>query len=430
MNKQYIKIVLALLSVTGYMQNIAFASEYDSSANSSNEECKQQLASAPEEVKEELVSTPEEVKEELASILEEVKEQLSSTTEEVKEELVSTPEEAKEELASILEEVKEQLSSTTEDVKEELASTPEEVKEQVSSTPEDVKEQVSSTPQKTKQVSFRSKTVKQQLSPTPNTVKQQRHFIPITFKEKEKFNPAVYNHQLSLKINEGKHAEHVMTDALNAAKEHVKSTKDYKLYSKKYKGESLHFKSVNNAEIGMLEFTIPNADNYNDIVKMLWDPNGEKKFNRVFVEGSFSRVYNTQLAIIQQRYQGLVWDRYYNAVARKYQLSEDETAIVLTSSDMDDNNYDNTKYVNPIVKSANTFNPIIESDDHRDRVSTKMQVNLVAFFIKKEANGVKITHLCSMNYDFSSGNKQQRLRELIASKMFSAVNLRDIVNKA
>lgn len=64
---------------------------------------------------------------------------------------------------------------------------------------------------------------------------------------------------------------------------------------------------------------------------------------------------------------------------------------------MDDNNYDNTKYVNPIVKSANTFNPIIESDDHRDRVSTKMQVNLVAFFIKKEANGVKITHLCSVS---------------------------------
>ncbi|SCL89487.1 hypothetical protein PCHDK_000516900 [Plasmodium chabaudi adami] len=35
-----------------------------------------------------------------------------------------------------------------------------------------------------------------------------------------------------------------------------------------------------------------------------------------------------------------------------------------------------------------------------------------------------------MNYDFSTGNKEQRLRELIASKMFSAVNLRDIVNKA
>ncbi|SCL89872.1 hypothetical protein PCHDS_000530000, partial [Plasmodium chabaudi adami] len=187
---------------------------------------------------------------------------------------------------------------------------------------------------------------------------------------------------------------------------------------------------VNNAEIGMLEFTIPNPDNYDDIVKMLWDPNGEKNFNRVFVKGSFSRVYNKQLAIIQQRYLGLVWDRYYNAVASKYQLSEDETAIVLTSSDMDDNNYDDTKYVNPIVKSANTFNPIIESDDHRDRLSTKMQVNLVAFFIKKEANGVKITHLCSMNYDFSSGDKQQRLRDLTASKMFSAVNLRDIVNKA
>ncbi|SCL92976.1 hypothetical protein PCHCB_000546700 [Plasmodium chabaudi chabaudi] len=160
---------------------------------------------------------------------------------------------------------------------------------------------------------------------------------------------------------------------------------------------------------------------------MLWDPNGEKKFNRVFVEGSFSRVYNKQLAIIQQRYLGLVWDRYYHALASTYQLSKDETAIVLTSSDMDDNNYDDVKYVNPIVKSANTFNPIIESEDIRNL--TKMHANLVAFFIKKEADGIKITHLCSMNYDFSSGDKQQRLRELIANKMFSAVNLRDVINK-
>ncbi|SCL94200.1 hypothetical protein PCHDS_000558200, partial [Plasmodium chabaudi adami] len=120
---------------------------------------------------------------------------------------------------------------------------------------------------------------------TPKKVNQLPHFIPVTFNNKEKFNPVEYNHQLSLKINEGKHAEYIMADALNVAKEHAKHTKDYKLYSKKYKGESLYFKNVNNAEIGMLEFTIPNASNYNDIVKMLWDPNGEKKFNRVFVKG-------------------------------------------------------------------------------------------------------------------------------------------------
>ncbi|SCL83559.1 hypothetical protein, conserved, partial [Plasmodium berghei] len=51
MNKGYIKIALALLSVAGYMQNMAFASDSTPSPNSPNEEAIQQLYIDPKEAK-------------------------------------------------------------------------------------------------------------------------------------------------------------------------------------------------------------------------------------------------------------------------------------------------------------------------------------------------------------------------------------------
>lgn len=54
-------------------------------------------------------------------------------------------------------------------------------------------------------------------------------------------------------------------------------------------------------------------------------------------------------------------------------------------------------YINPLVKSANSFKPEIDSEDVViNGVSIRMYAHLVAFFIKKEANCVKITHIASV----------------------------------
>ncbi|EUD72647.1 hypothetical protein YYG_01645 [Plasmodium vinckei petteri] len=191
-----------------------------------------------------------------------------------------------------------------------------------------------------------------------------------------------------------------MANALALAKEHAKHTKDYKLYYNK-DGASLYFKRVNNTDIGKLEFTIPNPANYTKIVNMLWNPNGPKNYDGLFDKGYLPKIYNPNLVIVQQRYTntGKTWETYCHTLASKYQLSEGETAIVLTSSHMNDHDRKNTKkYINPIVKSANTFKPEIypELDIINGKLS-KMYINLLVFIVKKEADCVKITHIRSVS---------------------------------
>ncbi|EUD74071.1 hypothetical protein YYG_00018 [Plasmodium vinckei petteri] len=453
MNKVYIKVALALLSVTGYMQNIAFASEYAPTIVSSNVEYKQlyteteevkQLSTETEEVKQVYADT-EEVKqvpaesEEIKQVpaeSEEIK-QVPAESEEVKQAFTETEEDKK--VSAETEEVKQLSTETEEDKKvsteneedKKVSSPPNKAKQQVPFTPNKAKQQVPFTNKAKQQVPFTPNKAKQQVPFIPNKANQQVPFTPIVFKQKERFNPIEYKHQLSLKAKEGKHAEYIMAEALNVAKKHVKHTDDYKLYYNK-NGATLHFKNFNDTEIGKLEFTIPNADNYADIVKMLWDPNAEKKFNDIFIKGSIARSYNDNLAIVQHRYKRYVWNKFYHAIANKVELSKDEIAIVLTSSDMDDHCNSSLKnYINPIVQSANSFKPDIDSEeDIRRGKLTKFYINLMALFIKKEADGVKITQITSINHDiFPVKNPEQTLRNMTAYKMLSFTKLRNIIKK-
>ncbi|CAD2084706.1 fam-a protein [Plasmodium vinckei brucechwatti] len=267
-----------------------------------------------------------------------------------------------------------------------------------------------------KQLFTNTEKVKQQLSAPPKKAKQQ---LNLRYKQQNCFAP-----------EEAKQAEDVMAKALNVAKKHAKHTNDYKVYYAE-NGAILHFKSLKNASMGKLVFTIPNADSYADIVKMLWDQNAEKKLNDSFIEGKISRMYNKNLAIIQQRYQGPIWTTYYNALANKVELSEDETAIVLVSSNMNDHNSSKgMNYVNPIVKSANSFKPDFNSEiDIKIGLLHKAYINLMAIFIKKEANGVKITQLTSIEHAYipDSPSPCQALRAMTASIMLNTTKIGNII---
>ncbi|CAD2112495.1 fam-a protein [Plasmodium vinckei] len=237
--------------------------------------------------------------------------------------------------------------------------------------------------------------------------------------------------QVSIDPEEAKEAENVMAEALALAQKHAEYTQNYKLYYNQ-NGVTLHLKNFNDTEIGRFEFTIPNPDSYADIVNMLWDPNGPKNYDDLFDKGSFYRIYNEKLAIVQQYYIGPedTWNTYCQALAGKFQLSEDETAIVLTSSNMNpdgDTSYE--KYINPIVESANKFNPKFNSEIYtRNRALPQMYINLMAFFIKKEADYVKITHIGSFDHDLMYFLKDIH-RLLTSKKIVDAINLRDIFKK-
>lgn len=58
----------------------------------------------------------------------------------------------------------------------------------------------------------------------------------------------------------------------------------------------------------------------------------------------------------------------------------------------------NGGYINPIVESANSFKPDVNSEeDIRNGELYKMYVNIAAFFFKKEADYVKVTYLSSVS---------------------------------
>ncbi|CAD2111716.1 hypothetical protein YYG_04465 [Plasmodium vinckei petteri] len=253
-------------------------------------------------------------------------------------------------------------------------------------------------------------------------------------------SPSNENILLPADSEEANHAADVMAEALVFAYKHVQNTKLYKLYLKEDEGATLYFKRVNNIDIAKLELTIPNPNSYDGIINMLWNPNGEKNFDSSFIKGSFSRIYNKNLVIVQRRYKNSLGSGqiYYHALANKVEPSKDKTIIVMTSSDMNDHDvkplkkyvYPIIEYVNPIVEYVNSFKPHIDSeDDIRNGRLSKMYVNLVAFFIKKEADCVKVTYVSSIDYNASSYVSQYAVKNTTIKKILNIIKLRDIFKK-
>ncbi|CAD2112682.1 fam-a protein [Plasmodium vinckei petteri] len=240
-------------------------------------------------------------------------------------------------------------------------------------------------------------------------------------------------HQLPSNPEEAKQAEEVMADVLDIAQQLAEHTDDYKLYYKIDEGAILYSKKVNNVKVGKLDLIIPNPDCYADVVNMIWDPNGAANFDDTFIKGSIPQIYNQNLLVIQQRYESIVgpWDRYYHALANKVELSEDKTAILLVSSDMNDHCGSSLKnYVNPIVQSANSFKPEIDSQkDIRNGKLYKMYINLVAFFIKKEFDCIKITYISSIDANPPWFVPRIAVRKMTSIKIINIVKLRDIFKK-
>ncbi|SCM10072.1 fam-a protein [Plasmodium chabaudi adami] len=246
-------------------------------------------------------------------------------------------------------------------------------------------------------------------------------------------NPKDVQQQFYDNPKEIKHAEKFMFEALSLLKKHAKHTDDYEIYKKVDDEAIVYYKTVDGIDIGKLELKIPNADNYDGIINMLWDPRGAENFDGAFIDASLVRIYNENLVILEQRHKCLVksWTGYYHALAKKFQLSENETAIVLASSNINVHDPNETKkFVNPLVKSAKSFNPVIDSaEDIREGQLSKMYINLLGFIVKREPDCVKITYLISVDTNFRYWVPNWTIRMGIANKMYDIIKLRDIFHQ-
>ncbi|KEG04709.1 fam-a protein [Plasmodium vinckei vinckei] len=230
--------------------------------------------------------------------------------------------------------------------------------------------------------------------------------------------------------DETKQADKTMFEALSLVKKHAKDTDDYEIYDKVDDEACIYYKKVNDVDIGKLELIIPNSDNYEGIINLLWNPQGAEHFDGAFIEGRFIRMYNENLGILEQRHHCILksWIGYYHALAKKFKLSENETAITMASSNINAHDPKNTrKFVNPLVKNAKLFNPVINSaEDIREGQLSKMYINLLGFIIKKEENCVKITYIISIDTNLPWLTPNKLIRMGVANKMYDIIKLRSM----
>ncbi|CAD2109163.1 fam-a protein [Plasmodium vinckei petteri] len=139
---------------------------------------------------------------------------------------------------------------------------------------------------------------------------------------------------------------------------------------------------------------------YDKITNILWDPALANKFNNGSVKRKIVRVYNPNLVIIRQSY--ISWfdggQKYFYALAAKFDISEEKTIIVMTSANINDHHPSEKEYKNTIIESANLFKIDIDSNNSiRNGIWKKTFVNIAGYILEKTHAYVNITYLESID---------------------------------
>ncbi|CAD2109226.1 fam-a protein [Plasmodium vinckei] len=242
------------------------------------------------------------------------------------------------------------------------------------------------------------------------------------------------NHLLCSDPEEERQANDVMKEALDKFYSYAMNENNYKLYAKYNKDTSSHFhKHTTNPTIGKLDIKIHHPHMYDEVVNILWDPNGAKKYNPDFNGGKVIRAYNPNLLLVQQRYRNGFMGRqdYFYALALKHQPHENTTIIVMASVNINDHNKKDKKICeNAIVNSANSFKVDIDSEeDIKNGKLNKMTVHLSGYAMTKYEKTIDMMYIESISGDLPSelpnwyklSNKSARLTNLI--------DLRDYIDR-
>ncbi|KEG00380.1 hypothetical protein YYE_04891 [Plasmodium vinckei vinckei] len=207
-------------------------------------------------------------------------------------------------------------------------------------------------------------------------------------------------HLLCSNPEETTKAQELMTEAVKCLEKHATSKNDYtsyrtdpslriSLYKKKHKDET---------DIEKICYTDYDPNKYDELINEIWDPKHESPFNNGSVK--IVRVYDPSLVIIQQRYDKKILSRqkYFYALVKRAQISENKTIIVMTSANINDHNPSEDEYQNKIIENANLFKIDIDSeDDIRNGTLKKAFVNIAGYLIEKKNDKSEITYIESVS---------------------------------
>ncbi|EAA18549.1 hypothetical protein YYC_00217 [Plasmodium yoelii 17X] len=206
--------------------------------------------------------------------------------------------------------------------------------------------------------------------------------------------------RLCINPEETINAEELMNEAVTHLEYHATSNDGYKL-CRKNPGNSMFFykkKHQNHTDVKKIQFKFYDSDKYNEIINELWNPNRSNFFNNGYVK--ITRVYNPNLVMIQQRYKKKFGRRqkYFYALAKKVEISEDKAIIVMSSANINDHNPSNKEYKNTIIENANLFTTEIDSeDDIRKGKLKKTFVNIAGYLIEKGKRSVDVIYIESVS---------------------------------
>ncbi|SCM09859.1 fam-a protein [Plasmodium chabaudi adami] len=226
-------------------------------------------------------------------------------------------------------------------------------------------------------------------SPTPPT----RCSTPEEIYEKNK-------HLLCTNSEEIKQADKFMNEAVERLEYYATNEDDFKLCKKRSDPRTNVYKTKNKegSKVKRTYYAVYDPDKCNEMINELWDPDRANPFNNGDVK--ITRVYNPNLVMIQQRYKKKFGSsqRYFYALAKKVEISEDKTIIVMTSANINDHNPSKKEYKNTIVESANSFKTDIDSEeDIRKGKLKKTFVNIAGYLIEKNEWRVDIAYVESID---------------------------------
>ncbi|CAD2086373.1 fam-a protein [Plasmodium vinckei lentum] len=213
---------------------------------------------------------------------------------------------------------------------------------------------------------------------------------------------------------ETKQAVELMDEAVVCLVYHATNNDDSEPSKSNTGTSSLSYKKKYEKPADLLKYNrrFYNFGLYNEIVRMIWDPEhvnfpinnsvitSKKKITRKVV-----RVYDPNLIIIQQRYKDSTFSRwkYFYALAKKVELSEDKTIIVMTSANINDQYPSDKEYKNTIIENANLFKTDIDSEeDIKKGKLKKVFVNIAGYLIENIKNHSHITYIESINKEDST----------------------------
>ncbi|CAD2094666.1 fam-a protein [Plasmodium vinckei lentum] len=197
-------------------------------------------------------------------------------------------------------------------------------------------------------------------------------------------------------------AEKLMDEAVIHLVHHVTSKDGYKFCGDNSINNVSYYKKKHEDHTDVIKINshFYNSNKYNKIINRIWDPDNEKLLDTGFTKRKIVRVYNSNLVMIQRRFKKTSSEpqKYFYALVKKAQISEEKTIIVMTSANINDHYPSNKEYKNTIIENANLFKTDIDSeDDIRKGKLQKTFVNIAGFLIEKKDKQIDINYVESID---------------------------------